>query len=330
MAGIARVLGFATLVSAGFTCLAVRSVYGDIGESAMRLGRDLVKLHDILGPPQPVVINGTTMFVGGRHVRMSVGEALDHFEEHCQDHGVGLEEEFTKLPEKTRTGLPPTLRNPKRFGILRTEAEGEGVLSCLAAPEGSHGIQGFLARVREFAETGDLARVGRLRYVFAKANTKGGADLVTLWSEGSFNVNEMLFSEGDVPGRDTEGVSRPPNSVRLLSADMAGTGYGIRAFATRDTAARVLETYEHTLPAQGWRQFTPPEGNMGQIPAQQTGTRIFTRSGGVVFLIADQASDETTLHIVEMGTRGAVRAGATATLGSDTVIGAPTTEANTR
>jgi hypothetical protein len=315
--GTLRVLVYLTVVSFGFTVFSLRSVYGDVSESALAVGREMLKMQDVLGPPQPVVLNGTTMFVGGRHVDMSVKQVLDRFESYCGDNAGGFEDEFAKLPAKAKAKLPEYLRDARHFGTLRNEVdEEEGVLSCLVAPEGSRGFEGLIARAKAFMESGDVGKIGKLRYVFAKKNSKaGGSNIVTLWHEGSFNVQKMLFSDGDVPGRDTQDLPRPEAGVRVLSADVPGTGYGLRAFETPRSSSEVLRHYEETLPALGWSEQPLPSGDEGQLMGDG-GSRAFIRNGAVVFVSAEGEGNRTLVTMAEMGTRGAVTARASVPWGA--------------
>jgi hypothetical protein len=304
--GTVRVLTYAMLVSFAFTALSLRSVYGDVESSALAVGREMLKLKDVIGPPQPIVLNGTTMFVGGRHVAHSVHEVLDRFEQYCGDNAGGFEQEFAKVPAAQLDKLPEWQRSARHIGTIRSEVDDEeGFLSCVVAPEGSRGFRGLVSRAEAFAETGDLGKIGKLRYVFAHKNAKaGGADLVTLWHEGSFDVMKMLFSSGDVPGHDTVSFPRPTGSIRVLSAEVPGTGYGLRAYETKQPAADVLSSYDSTLPALGWDPQPTPHGPEGELMAESS--RAFIRGGAVVFVSASAEKGGTFVELAEMGTRGAV------------------------
>jgi hypothetical protein len=309
------VLAYAMVVSFAFTAVSVRSVYGDVEKSALAVGREMLKLKDVLGPPQPIVLNGTTMFVGGRHVAQSVHEVLDRFERYCGDNAGGFEEEFAKVPSAQLDKLPEWQRSARHIGTLRSEVDDEeGFLSCIVAPEGSRGFHGLVSRAEAFASTGDLGKIGKLRYVFAHKNPKaGGADLVTLWHEGSFDVMKMLFSSGDVPGHDTVSLPRPTGSIRVLSAEVPGTGYGLRAFETKQPATEVLASYDTTLPALGWNPQPTPGGPEGELMAESS--RAFIRNGAVVFVSAISEKGGTFVELAEMGTRGAVSVQAAVTMG---------------
>jgi hypothetical protein len=307
LAGAVRVLAYCLVVSLVFACFSLRSVLADVREASLRFGADLLKLGDMLGKPQPVVINGIRVFVGATHVDLSVKQALDRFQQYCEDHGQGFQEEFDKLSDAQRAKLPEALQKPERLGIFRSEAEDrEGFLACLVAPPGSHGVSGVIARVEGFLESGDMARVGNVRYVFARKNVKAGSDLVTVWNEGPVSLTNMFFAEGDVPGSDIDGVQRPPDSVRIFDAQVLSGGYGIRAYKTHDSGARVLAGFEQRLSKLGWK--------LSQVPTTDTGApidpsvRTFARDGAAIFVSQDEGPEGTVATVIQMGTRGSVEA----------------------
>jgi hypothetical protein len=305
LAGIVRVAGFCTVVSFAFTALTVRSVYGEMEETTLRVGRNMLKLKDVLGPPQMLVFNGATIYAGGRHVPMSVKEFLDRFEEHCEEHSAGFEEDFRSIPRDKLKLLPEEWQHPKRLGVMRKEAgDREGSLSCLVHPDGAKGVRELVTRIRAFMETGDASRIGHLRFVFAKKNDEiGGSDVVTVWNEGAFNIDQILAADGDAPGRDTEGAPRPPETRRVVSADMQGTPYAYRGYESNQSVEALLDFYDKNMEGWGWEAVTPPTDEEGVLRHQ----RAFLKDNAVLFIDGEREGETTKLQVVEMGSRGAVR-----------------------
>jgi hypothetical protein len=271
----------------------------------MRVGRDLLPIADVLGTPQPVVVNGATFFVGGRYVDSTVKEVLDRYDSYCQRYSGGFEDEFAKVPPKKLAALPPAIRDPKRFGVMRNEIEDEGVLACLAQPEESKGFRGLVERVQRFSETGDLSSIGHLRYVYArKSRTKPGTHLISVWIDGPINARDMLLSEGDAPGRDSDEIPRPKDSKRVITAEAKGTPYSMRCYETKELPESILAFYDEVLPSLGWKEIPPSKEADAELVRKTT--RSFTKKGAVSYVIAAHDQGGTYVQIVEMGTRGTV------------------------
>jgi len=306
LAGVVRVVFFCTVVSMAFTVLTIRSVYAAMKESATRIGRDMLKLKDVLGPAQAVHLNGTTIFAGGRHLDMGVKEFLDRFEQHCEERSAGIEQDLEKLPALRKRAVADEWRNGRRLGVMRTEADDkEGSLSCIVHPEGASGVFDLVSRIAAFMETGDVSRIGHLRFVFAKKNEElGGSDIVTLWNDGPFNVEQMLANEGDVPGRDTEAAPRLPDSRRIVSAEVEGVPYALRTYESSRSLSAVLEFYDHDMPGWGWKPAAlPPEAR-----EDARNQRVFVRNNAALFIeAADDGGPTTTFQVIEMGSRGALQ-----------------------
>jgi hypothetical protein len=301
--GVVRVLAYALAVSLFFSFFTMRSVLADGRESALRVGRDLLSLADVLGSPQLAVLNGVRVFVAAQHVDSSVDQVLDRFDRYCQEHSGHFEADIAALPDAERARTPFSLEDLRRFGIARVERGGdEGVVACIAAPEGASGIEGFVARIGEVAETGDLARFGQLRYVFAKKSGAIGSSVITIWNEGPVKVLDVFPGEGDVPGSDLEGVPRPAGSTRVFDAQIPGTGFGMRSYAMRDSQDRAMVWFEQALLPLGWQIGPSPDREaMPDIEA-----RAFVRDGAVLFVSVERDQGETLAHVITMGSRGDV------------------------
>jgi len=303
--GAVRVIAFLSFVSFTMTAFTLRSVYGDVKESAFRLGRDMLKLGDVLGPPQPVLLNGATIYAGGRHVNVGVKEFLDRFEKDCEERSAGFEDDLRMVPPDRLRALPDEWRHPERLGVMRLEADDkEGMLSCLVRPDDARGVRALLARMQAFIETGDASRMGHVHFVFARKNERlGGSDVVTVWNDGPLQIDQIFEAEHDVPGRDTEGAPRPPGTRRVLSAEVQGVPYGYRVYESEQSSANVLAFYDKAMSDWGWEPFAAPPDDEGTLDHQ----RAFLKGNAALFIDAESDGDKTTLQVVEMGSRGAVQ-----------------------
>ena len=120
--------------------------------------------------------------------------------------------------------------------------------------------------------------------------------MLTVWTDGSFKVTAMVPpTEGaDAPGADSVNISRPPNSVRYLSASAEGRPHGIRVYESKASSKEILAGYEKDMVAKGYEQVF-----VGEDAPQ---ARYFSRGGVDVVVVADQDGDRTLVSALE--TRG--------------------------
>jgi hypothetical protein len=284
------------VVSLGVSLVCVRSVLADVEDSGFRIGRELLDLKDVLGPRQAVTVNGATLFAGARHSAQPVAAVLNLFEQHCTSHAGNFEAEFDRLSTSAKAALLPAVKDSKHLATVRREVADAGFVACIAAPGDARGFAGLTQRAQAFMDSGDLGKLGGLRLAFVrKAQGSDGSDVLTVWNEGPLDVMTMLLADGDVPGRDTPDVPRPEGSVRVLSAEVGSAPFGLRVFSTRTSVAKVLNTYDGTLPARGWRGV-----ELG-TPEARSQSRVFTKRGAAVFIDAENVDGETLLHVIELG-----------------------------
>ena len=128
-------------------------------------------------------------------------------------------------------------------------------MACLLREEPEHSRKAeIVSRLQRFAETGDLAAIGRLRYVYARETGPGQSHVVAAWTEGSFDVGALLPPKlgGDTPGSDSRVVPRPADAVRLLTADVEGVPYAVRLYDAAGAPEAFMAGYEASLLDNGW------------------------------------------------------------------------------
>jgi hypothetical protein len=283
----------------------LRAADAHLAESVRQFGDDLVQQLDlgVLSSPQPIVVNGQTMYLSSLEVEQPVAATLGHLRDRCKKwvspalSGVG------QLPA-TLAGreLAPELRNPVDWAVDRQDAPDgtTGQVACIAPPQEDAELVEVLGRIARFAETGDLAEVGNARYFLARRVTESRTHVLAIWTEGSFDLLGMFPGEGDAPGTDSALVPRPPAARRVFSAVVPSRPYAARVYASRASRQEVLEHYDATLSAKGWQEQPMAEGDELRVL-----TRAFSRDGKLVFVILDGTDDEETpVTLVEMSGEG--------------------------
>jgi hypothetical protein len=286
---------FCGAVSAVLGLVAARSVYGDVKVSALAVGHELGKLDDV-GTGRPLRINGEPIFVASTTEDVPLDTILDRAEAGCTEHSAGVSAELDTLPPALRAQIP---RGAGASGVLRERRGNEGVVACLVREEGraSTGMADTVARLSAMMSTGDLSRVGELRYIFAEKTASGRTHVVAAWTTGPFNLYAMLPERGrDAPGSDPAGAPRPPRSQRILTADVEGVPYGIRIYDSAAPPAEVIAHYDAEMASRGWeRSVTKPVDGEAQ--------RAYARPGADVLVLTQKDEGRTIVSLIEMRTK---------------------------
>jgi hypothetical protein len=294
-----RVTAYFSVVAFVLFFFGARSVWGSAEKSLLDMGAGLAVMGDVLGPTYRVRLNGEPMNVASATTDMTVGQVLDQFEKECREHTGGMEEEFKKLSDSLNGNLPPNLRGPAGMGILRKELDGQGMVACLARDDkGGRGT--ILAAVKEVLATGDLAPLGKLRYVNAERRSDGKTHVLTVWTDGTFRVGRMFPESGDAPGADP-GYMRPLDARRVLSAGVDGTPFGIQVYDSTASPEAVLDHYDREMSAQGWRSIEGP----AEVSDAAKNGRAYTRAGVDLMVGAERKRNDgrTVVSIVSMPPR---------------------------
>lgn len=282
-----RVLTYVTCVSAGIAAMTTQRAKADVTEQAFVFGRDMAKVADMLDHTYPITINGQTAFFASNEVLLPMKEILDRYEDVCLQNRAN--EAWKNVPEKVQ-GEPIAGNFIQKLGTIRKEEEHEGVVACLIQPDGSSTVsnEGFT----RFLKTGELGYIGKLRYVHVTGPSPSGRYTVTsLWTEDSFNMDELLPHEDgtDNAGTDSPLVGRPPNGRRFFSASIGGSPYAFRIYTTPSTPEMVFASYDAILNADGWQIFNFDVAH------------TYVKDGMEVSVQAGRDGDRTTVSVSELG-----------------------------
>lgn len=219
-------------------------------EALVSLGDPFLNLagSDVRGV-QSLFLNGVEFHAQSMSVPLPWRVVLEKAAAQCQAHG-GLEL-GTKAWEKLITADPTGRARELLGGVLRVEGDAEGLLVCLEG-QGQLTLTAWVERVQRFAKTRDLALLGRPRYVRVRQVDVGQSVLLTLWSTGDLQLDNMFPPHTDAPGRDAPNLPRPPHSRRLLSAWAAGTGPFAASYHSMQAPPTLRAFYKSRLVAQGW------------------------------------------------------------------------------
>jgi hypothetical protein len=275
------------------TVVAARIAYAHAKRMALDTGNELVRLtgNANLSGVYRLRINGEEVRITSAVSSGEPKEIADRFQKSCEEHADGLATEFATLRESLAT--PPRTEGGPGAGLLREDAEGSSVVVCFATGGETSGAKMY-ARVADFAKSGDLSKIGHVRYVLAKKAHGGGAHVVALWTEGTLDVKKMFPESGDSPGSDVPNVMRPPNARRVLTAYAEGTPYAVRTYESAVKGEAILKQYDDVMPKTGW--MTYPDA-VAAVPYART----YSKDGLDVTVTVQDDGERTLVSLVDMG-----------------------------
>lgn len=292
--GFGRAAGFLSLVWVVAALFAARAARADLDEAMIGFGAETMRLAEAReqSAPTELSINGARMLVSSGMDDRSVSEVLDVFEARCR----ALDGDFAAQLEQAGESIPEG--GDWLDGTIRQGDDERAYVACLDLGQSGLDPAGLLARVQRFLDTGDLAEIGELRYVFAE-RAEHGTHFVAYWTEGAFPLRAMFPSEGDAPGRDVEGVARPPGARRVLSATAAGEPYSLTVYAGASMGVEALESFYRTsLVEQGFRLLEAEPGEAYEVDGDRG--LVVEREGRIVTLVvADHPEVGATVEVVE-------------------------------
>jgi hypothetical protein len=293
--GVARVLVYCVFASLVIAGISIRSAYGDFKDSAMIMGRQLATFGDVEGRISRVRLNGEPIYVTSAVTKASANDVLDRFETLCRQHAGGLDKMFEALPENLKNDFEAVDGNAG-MGVIRNEGGPEGMIACLAqAP--LDGWDSLPTRVEQFVDTGDLSKLGDLRYVYVKENGEGRTHVITVWTDGPFNLFNVAPLDGqEAPGSDSPNAPRPQDAVRLLSATVEGSPYAVRIYDSQQPQKEVLAMYDEQMPARGWKPIP-------HVSDDLPNGRGYSREGVDMLVMAFEEKDRSYVSVVEMNPR---------------------------
>jgi hypothetical protein len=286
--GILRLALYLSVVVALSAWWKVRQVSAELSERALSIGRAMESWRDPAAGTSTIRLNGARVSITSVSSDDEVAAILDRFTRMCARNSGGMHEE---LHEMIARGARIPEHVADRFGVFRTEdGERQGTAACFArGAEG--GMSGLLDRVSKLVDTGDLAALGQLRYVFAhRREGSNSTHVLTLISQESLPIEEIFPADGDVSGADLVPDVRPEHARRLVSAELEGTSQRAVFYEAHVAADSALQSYDEALPARGYQRgdLSPVIDHM---PAP---TRVYIKPDETLLIVAQDHGEQTS------------------------------------
>ena len=311
--GLLRVMVFFTLVSAISFCALLKNARAAAEKRMQELGLNLLTQLGplVLDEPAAMRINGQQMFIASTVTELGAQEVMARMEAYCHEHSGGLKEALLDLPSRVEDrNLKQALRNPEGWFTLRSDPSDDelGQIVCFARKDKTT-FEGFLQRFSRLLDSGDISELGDMRYVVARGVRDKTTHVLASWTQGKFNITKMFPETGDAPGADSPNVPRPPDSVRLLSAEVDGQPYSAHVYESRRSPGEVLAFYDESMKIRGFDGEAVWKEKLGEkgLTATPSYGRAFTKDGAIVIMsaiIEPVYQEGTQVSFVEIGTRG--------------------------
>lgn len=257
VAGTARVVMLLSVALAIAVVLSAKAAMARADDAMMDLGRHLLALSEAgLGRgSRGVIINGQQLGLRVFSTEHDMETILDFYDGWCRG-GLGsfaTQEEQLFLVDESISQIAPADDRSWRDMTMR-DAQGDfGFVGCI-----KHGVPGATnsdlgTRMMRFFESGNLRELGQFHYA-AVTRVNGVSRVVAVWTEGDFYPGEMFPKEGDAPGFDAAGVSRPPSGQRMLSAGEIGFSETLTIYVdTNESVPELAQFYRRDFLSRGWR-----------------------------------------------------------------------------
>jgi hypothetical protein len=299
--GWLRLTGFTSAIAVLGAALVVRSAQARLGESALALGRRLSGFEQISVGAQQVLINGESIHLASRTTELAIDALLGRFDTMCRRASSELLQQFgAAAPESAltdsapRAGSSSSVLARRYLPILHRRHDDEGVVACLVLGL-SQLAEPLLQRLQRLARTGDLGYVGELRYLYARRQPTGRTHVLIAWTTGRFRLGALVPSaSGDSLGTDLSDAPRPRESVRLLSAEIAGQPHALRVYDSPRAPQSTIAEHDRVLRRLGWQP-------VGLSAAQAPPARAYSKADADLLVFAFGAA--TGSHVSLLRTR---------------------------
>ncbi|MFO0630617.1 MAG: hypothetical protein U0325_34005 [Polyangiales bacterium] len=299
---LTRLLAFVFVGTSVASVASMRAARAQVNEGMQRLARQLMPYAEqgAMHTPKRVLLNGQTLQLATGTTQDGVGAVLDWYETQCARRGGGITRELVRTNPALGGAAFNQLwarmgRRSGAFEVMREGDERQGYVACLDMGEDVRG-DGLARRISAFVNSGDLSRLGHMRYAYVQ-RASSGTRIVTVATDGHFDLLHMFPARGDAPGQDIDGLGRYPGMRRVLSAREEGVANTLGMYAVDAPLAQVRDWYRNTLPSRGWSLAELPRDRRlpPEIEAQRAYTAFFERGQQQLYLVFDERNGTTSM-----------------------------------
>lgn len=305
---LTRLAAFLAIASGLVLLATLNAARAHMHDGMQALARQLMPYAEqgVMESPRRVLINGEALYLAVGTTPDDVPAVLDYYEQRCRRAGSGLTEHMTRAAQRTARldALPANQlwargqrgRRAESLETLRIGDDESGYVACFDTGGRPLSMEEITRRLQAMSATGNLAEFGDLRYAWvAKSDT--GTRIITVATDGRFNLLRMFPTEGDAPGSDIANLPRFPAMRRVLSAHEEGRDYALGLYATRAPREQVRGWYRRELPRLGWRPLEMPRDRRfsPEVERHRNTLTAFERGNTTLVLVFDEAEGTTSM-----------------------------------
>lgn len=259
VARVARLGTFMIVLLCLGSWLAFTRTQAQLGDNLLGIGESLMEFADPVhsSGPRALSINGEVVNLTSGSSEEDLMDVLDAFEEVClrqdAEFRTQIDEFYREHPDARHRSLMERFRPAIRRMGEGANGSRRGTVGCLDLGTERRTASEILDAAHEFNETGDLSRLGNIRYLFAQDADGGRTHYVALWTEGEFHIRNVLPGDSDAPGAELPGIPRAPDARRSLSAFEVGRDDRFVMYEGSSMTEWELEHFYRTSLAEaGW------------------------------------------------------------------------------
>ena len=204
----------------------------------LRAQREMEAFANAIGPIQltagserRVTLNGAPMFFRKTTEQGSVDEVMARVAKECAS---GTEASAFGLSKNLDDGVNKPIALERVFS---QESEG--------------GVRASLCIFANRASTAN-EELHRVRYTLAHTRDDGSVAVTTVVNASATPLQELFPLEGDAPGSDLEGVARPEQSRRTLTAIVGNNEHAVRIYESPLAVDSAVQSYDRQMTTLGY------------------------------------------------------------------------------
>ncbi len=298
--GVARVGAYLGVVGLVAGVFATHNAHASVAEGSLQFGRDMMELKEYIQAPTAFTLNGEKMVLATGTSDKKAHDILDSYETYCRAAKGSLGKEWSDLAAQPlsshETKVASKLGGAFDMGVYRVEHDGEGSVMCFMRSEGTQ--KNLLTSLQAFEHTHDLGSLGKMRYAYVRALSDGRSMVFTAWTDEHFRLDSFIPNgKQDAAGTDASGLPRPPESQRLLSAELDGSPFGTHVYRTQKSPDEVRGYYDGEMVKRGFvplgwydESIDPGKNRMYLKDGAQIALSTKTDSAGTLVSIGELAA----------------------------------------
>jgi hypothetical protein len=179
-----------------------------------------------------VTLNGATMYFDKKTEQGTLDDVVGRIAKECAS---GDQSTAFGLPTDAEEGQSKALRLER----VHTQSSDDGSVRaslCIFAKDGAP----------------DSEEARRVRYTLAQRRDDGSIAVTSVVSASGTPLNELFPAEGDAPGSDLDGIARPENARRTLTAIVGKNEHAVRVYESSSTVPVAVQSYDRQMGALGF------------------------------------------------------------------------------